>query len=291
MSDPKATETGAATRTNSADRAKQLIEARYREPEFAERISQVGWNGVLDGLFSHRSVRNYLDKPLEPGMLELIIGAAQSAATTSNLHAWSVVAVRDKDRKARLADCAAGQRHIYAAPLLLVFVADLARLRAISEKEGMAGEGLDYLEAFVFAIADAAFAAQNAVVALESLGLGCCYIGAMRNDLPTVAKELALPDDTMVVFGMTIGYPDPAVKTDIKPRLPQSMILHEEQYKAPDMDAIDTYNLKMRDFQAEQNMRSRDWSRLTAERVKDEAALTGRHIMKDFLRERGFKLR
>lgn len=191
----------------------------------------------------------------------------------------------------RLAELSAGQKHILDAPLLLVFIADLARLRAVSNELGEPSEGLDYLEAFIFAIADASFGAQNAVVAIESLGLGCCYIGAMRNQPEAVARELDLPDETMVVFGMTVGYPDPETRTDIKPRLPQSVVLHHETYKKPDPASINAYNDRLKEFQAEQNMRIRDWTELAAGRVRDEAALTGRHVMTEFLKGRGFTLR
>src|SRR5690606_22930940 len=133
--------------------------------------------------------------------------------------------------------------------------------------------------------------AQNAFVALESLGLGGCYIGAIRNNAPGVAKELELPDEAMVVFGLTVGYPDPSVETGVKPRLPQKLVLHREKYTAPDMAGIAAYNSTMKEFQAEQKMRVQDWSRQTAERVKDKAALTGRHILKEFLQQNGFKLR
>jgi nitroreductase len=125
------------------------------------------------------------------------------------------------DKPARLASFAANQRHIVEAPLLLVFVADLARLRSISADLGHPGTALDYIEAFIFAIADASFAAQNTIVAAESLGLGGCYVGAMRNNPAGVAGELGLPDEALVVFGMTIGIPDPGIGTDVKPRLPR----------------------------------------------------------------------
>ena len=162
--------------------ARDRLWARYRDEEFADRLSSVPWNDALDTIMSHRSVRTYRNEPLPPGTLELLIAAAQSAATTSNLQAWSVIAVEDPARKARLAAFAANQRHIHDAPLLLVFVADLARLRSISDERGHPGIALNYIEAFIFAIADASFAAQNTIVAAESLGLGGCYIGAMRNN-------------------------------------------------------------------------------------------------------------
>ncbi|MDQ0393587.1 NADPH-dependent oxidoreductase [Labrys monachus] len=271
--------------------ARERVRARYRDEDFAERLASIPWNGALDTMLLHRSVRTYLDKPLAPGILETIIAAAQSAATTSNLQAWSVVAVQDKARKARLAGYAANQKHIHDAPLLLLFVADLARLRAISRDQGHPGLGLGYIEAFIFGVADASFAAQNTITAAESLGLGGCYIGAMRNNPQAVADEIGLPDETMVVFGMTIGYPDPATATDVKPRLPQDVVLHHERYVAPDPARIAAYDARMHDFRVEQEMRLIDWTEQTARRVSDEAALTGRHVLKDFLQQRGLILR
>ena len=274
-----------------APSGRDRLRARYRDEEFADRLSSVPWNNALDTIMTHRSVRTYRDEPLPPGFLELIIAAAQSAATTSNLQAWSVIAVEDPARKARLAKFAADQRHIVDAPLLLVFVADLARLRSISADLGHPGTGLDYIEAFIFAIADASFAAQNTIVAAESLGLGGCYIGAMRNNPAGVADELALPNEAMVIFGMTIGIPDPAVETDVKPRLPQNVILHRERYTPPDPALLAAYDQRIREFQAEQKMRVADWTEQSALRVRDEAALTGREVLRDFLRDRGFSLR
>jgi nitroreductase len=271
--------------------ARDRLWARYRDEGFADRLSSVPWNDALDTIVSHRSIRSYRAEPLPPRFLELLIAAAQSAPTTSNLQAWSVIAVEDQARKARLASFAANQRHIVEAPLLLVFVADLARLRSISADRGHPGIALNYIEAFIFAVADASFAAQNTVVAAESLGLGCCYIGAMRNHPAAVADELALPDEALVVFGMTIGFPDPSVETDVKPRLPQRVILHRERYAPPDPALLAAYDQRIRDFQAEQKMRVADWTEQSALRVRDEAALTGREVLRDFLRDRGFSLR
>ncbi|CAM5777278.1 FMN reductase (NADPH) [Labrys miyagiensis] len=271
--------------------ARERLWDRYRDEALADRLSSMPWNGALDTMLCHRSVRSYLDQPLAPGLLELIVAAAQSAPTTSNLQAWSVIAVQDKARKARLAGYAANQKHIHDAPLLLLFVADLARLHRISEERGYPGAGLSYIEAFIFGVADASFAAQNTVVAAESLGLGCCFIGAMRNQPQAVADELALPDESMVVFGMTIGYPDPAIATAVKPRLPQGVVLHHERYSPPQKADIAVYDERMADFRVEQEMRMIDWTEQMARRVKDEAALTGRHVLKQFLQDRGLILK
>jgi nitroreductase len=228
---------------------------------------------------------------LPPGLLELLVAAAQSAPSSSNLQAFSIVAVEDQARKARLARLAANQPHVAEAPLLLLFVADLARLRQVARASGETGEGLDYTECFLLAVADAAFAAQNALVALESLGLGACYIGAMRNHPEEVAAEIGLPDGTFVVFGMTIGYPDPAVATGIKPRLPQSVVLHRERYRPSPPEAIAAYDTTLLAFRRDQLMSDTAWSRQAAGRVRSAATLMGRHVLRQVLQARGFGLK
>ena len=77
--------------------------------------------------------------------------------------------MQDAARKARLAALAGRQAHIVAAPLFLVWLADLNRLQQVAGAAGQRAEGLDYLEALVMGIVDAALAAQNALLAAESL--------------------------------------------------------------------------------------------------------------------------
>ncbi len=223
--------------------------------------------------------------------LELLIAAASSAATTSNLQAWSVIAVEDPALKARLASFAANQRHIVDAPLLLIFVANLARLRSISDERGHPGIALNYIEAFIFAIADASFAAQTRSSRRNRWPWRLLY----RRESPTtrqaVADELALPDEALVIFGMTIGIPDQGIGNLREAALPQNLILHRERYAPPDPALLAVYDQRICDFQAEQKMRVTDWTEQSALRVRDEAALTGREVLRDFLRDRGFSLR
>lgn len=248
-------------------------------------------NSVLETLLAHRSVRRYSSKPLPDGLLELLVAAAQSASSSSNLQALSIVAVEDPDRKVRLAALAAGQRHVAEAPLLLMFIADLSQLRDVSAGVGETGAGLDYTESFIVAVTDAAFAAQNAFVALESLGLGACYIGAMRNHPLEVAAELGLPPGAFAVFGLTIGYPDPAVETGVKPRLAQAVVLHRERYSPAAPAGIAAYDETMREFRLDQSMSEVAWSRQAAGRVRGAESLMGRHALRETLQGMGFGLK
>jgi nitroreductase len=250
------------------------------------------WNPVLETIINHRSVRGFLPDPLPAGTLELLIAAAQSASTSSNLQLWSVVAIEEKAHKARLATLAGDQQFIRDAPLLLVWLVDLARIEAIAAERQQTVEGTRYLEEFIVGVVDAALAAQSALIAAESLGLGGVYIGAMRNLPEQVAAALALPPHVFAVFGLSVGWPDPARATDIKPRLPQRVVLHHETYDAASArDAVDDYNAIMRRFQQEQGMKTIDWTQQCIDRVKDAAALRGRDRMREALRNLGFELR
>lgn len=264
------------------------LTARYREAA----PSNAAWNAVIDSLVQHRSVRAYTAAPLPAGTLEALVAAAQSAATSSNLQTWSVIAVEDEARRARLAGLAGGQRHIAQAPLFLAWVADLSRAARLGEDAGRAMEGLPYLEAFLVAVIDAALAAQNAVAAAESLGLGTVYIGAMRNQPEAVAAELGLPPGAMVAFGLCVGHPDQSMPASVKPRLPPAVVLHRERYEtAEEAASIAAYDGTLRRFQQEQAMTQQGWSDLVLGRLGSVKALSGRDRLRDALESLGFPLK
>ncbi|MBD2102794.1 NADPH-dependent oxidoreductase [Leptolyngbya sp. FACHB-261] len=269
----------------------ELLQARYGIPNF-----QIDGelNSCLETLLSHRSIRAYLPQPLPKGTLETLIAAAQSAATSSNLQTWSVVAVEDAGRKERLSQFAGGQAHIRQCPLFLVWLADLARIRHVAQSRGLTHDGLNYLEMFVTAVVDAALAAQNAVVAAESLGLGTVYIGGMRNQPEAVATELGLPLGVFATFGLCIGYPNPERPAAVKPRLPQAAVLHRERYaplEAQDQ-ALNQYNQVMTDFYQQQQMEvPGNWAQHSAKRVAGPDSLSGRDRLHQVLKNLGFELR
>lgn len=268
----------------------ELLRSRYGEIPFNPEIN---WNNSLTTLLSHRSVRAYLTDPLPPGTLELIVAAAQSASTSSNLQTWSVVAVEDPQRKEELSKLAGNQAHIRQAPLFLVWLADLARLSHVADSRGLSHDGLEYLESFVVSTVDATLAAQNGAVAAESLGLGTVYIGGIRNKPEEVAAILNLPPSVYAVFGLCVGYPNPEVNAAIKPRLPQSAILHRETYKLADQEeAIAHYNDIIKDFYTEQKMNiDGDWSEHSSKRIATAQSLNGRDRLREALNNLGFQLR
>ncbi|MBY6242934.1 nitroreductase family protein [Methylosinus sp. Sm6] len=273
-----------------ASQGAAAIRARYRREDSP---TPPAWNETLDLLLAHRSVRAFLPEPVPPGVLETIVAAAQSASTSSNLQVWSLVAVEDAERKSRLADLAGNQQHIRDAPLFLLWLADLARLDNMGKDQGRDAAALPFLEMFLTAAVDAALAAQNGLVALESLGYGGVYIGGIRNKPEEVAQELELPPGTFAVFGMAVGRPDPAKAGGVRPRLGQGAVLHRERYAWNDAqrEAIATYDEKFRDFQKEAGLPEQGWIRQALSRVRGPESLGGRDRLTEMLRALGFGLK
>ncbi|MFB5147998.1 NADPH-dependent oxidoreductase [Burkholderia orbicola] len=265
-----------------------LWAARYRDEQMPDEVAS---NEVMHSLLGHRSVRSYLQRSVPDDVLVAAIAAAQSASTSSNLQAWSVVAVTDPLRKARLAALAGKQRHVEEAPLFLAWVLDLSRLRRAGESKRKATDGLDYLESFVVGAVDTTLAAQNAAVAFESFGLGLVYIGGMRNRPEAVGQELGLPESSMVLFGMCIGYPDLDQLPAIKPRLPQAVVLHREQYDvAAESASVEAYDQRVFDYMRERGDTGGTWTDVAVERVRGPESLSGRDRLRDALSALAFKL-
>ncbi|HEY4665113.1 MAG TPA: NADPH-dependent oxidoreductase [Comamonas sp.] len=248
---------------------------------------------VLDAMLGHRSVRHFLRDPLPAHTIETLVAAAQSAPTSSNLQTWSVIAVESQERREQLASLVGPQKHLGVAPLVLVWLADLSRIERLGQAQGRDPVGLHYLDTFLMGVIDAALAAQNAVVAAESMGLGTVYVGGMRNQPEAVAKVLGTPKNVFPVFGLVVGHPDPQRPAGVKPRLPQSSVLHREQYQVPadQAEEIGNYNAVLRTFMQTHGMKEIDWSTQVVERLGSPEALTGRHRLYEALRNAGFEYR
>ena len=199
-------------------------------------------NPTLEVIHAHASVRHYTDQPVTDEQIRAIVGAGLRASTSSNLHLASVIVVRDSEHKAALAETCGAQAHIVAAPLFAVWCADRSRLDRACALRGKE-QNTEYVEAFLVAAVDAAKMMQTAAIAAESMGLGICYIGAVRNNSARVIELLELPEHVFPVAGMTIGYPaKPPVP---RPRLNLDSVLHWERYSAQDRPHLEAYDRQM----------------------------------------------
>lgn len=188
---------------------------------------------TIELMHRHGSVRKYTADPVPLELIETLAGAAQRASTSSNLQVVSVVAVTEAAARARLAEIC-GQEHVARAPVVLVWCADLRRLDRACELRGYA-QVTEYVENFLVCALDVGIAAQNAAVAAESLGLGMCYLGSIRNNVQGVIELLRLPRLVFPVVGMMVGWP--AAPPIVRPRLPTSAVLYWERYDPQPRDA------------------------------------------------------
>lgn len=244
-------------------------------------------NDTIRLLQSHRSIRKFTDQPVTDAMVETIIRSGTSAATSSNLQGTTVIRVRRQQTRDSIAQLAGGQTYVSTAAVFVVWCADLHRSAIACEMNG--GEFVSGMtEHFLIATIDVALAAQNAAVAAESLGLGICYIGGIRNDPQQVADLLELPDQVYPAFGMCIGWPDQ--NPEQKPRLPLAITLKEEVYDdSQDRERIAEYDERMREY-----YRLRTGGKVDRKWSADMASLLGkesRPFMRSFLARRGFTMR
>lgn len=237
-------------------------------------------------LRSHRSIRKFVDEPLDDEIVGDIVRSGLTAATSSNLQATTVIRVKDPAARETISEVAGGQKQILSAGAFMVWCADLHRVkRACELAGGSMTSGMT--EQFIIATVDVALAAQNAVVAAEAQGYGICYIGAVRNDPQTVADLLQLPDHVYPVFGLCIGVP--AQDPEVKPRLPLDAVLKTDVYAEEHDDVIHAYDETLREYYRTRTGGRKDssWSEEMAGLVDGER----RPHMKEFLAKRGFELR
>jgi len=241
----------------------------------------------METMLAHASVRQFTEQPVSTEMLEQLIRCGQTAASSSFIQALSVIHVTQTDHRQQIAEVAGGQAWVVAAPVFLVFCADLQRVNYACLKNDLGAlEG--HTEHFIAATVDTALVAQNVLLAAESMGLGGVFIGGIRNNPQIVCDLLELPDQVYPVFGMCLGWP---VHTNaVKPRFPVQTILHEDSYDLNQVKAqVDSYDQQMQDYYQSRgsNQRISTWSAQTAAAIQKKQRT---HILK-FLQSRGFLLR
>jgi FMN reductase (NADPH) len=188
-------------------------------------------NEVLKQIKDRKSMRVFEDRPIEEELKKEILNAAFEAPTAGAMMLYSILDVTDKELKERLSVECDNQPFIAKSPLVLIFLADYQRWFDTFNSENCnprtPGEG-DIL----LACADAIIAAQNTVVAAESLGIGSCYIGDIIENCETIRELLDLPEYVLPAAMVVYGYPTLAQKNRKKPtRFEKQYIVYENKYR------------------------------------------------------------
>ncbi len=194
-------------------------------------------NAISDLQNRHRSIRSYKPDPIDPALVEQVLGDSIAGSSSSgNLNSVSIVLTRDPERKRRLYDLHFEQPMVLQAPLVVTFCADWFRTREWLRRRG-ARDNFNNLIGYHVAAFDAMIVAQNACLGFQAHGLGICYMGTTLHSMAGIADFLELPDTCVPVTTIVVGWPDedPA-KRD---RLPLSAIIHDERYRALGEDEIE----------------------------------------------------
>lgn len=195
-------------------------------------------NEIIQSLLARKSVRAYTGQAVTPEQKELILRAACAAPTAGNQQLYTILDITDQAVKDALAVSCDNQPFIAKAELVLIFCADCQKWYdafAAGGCEPRAPGAGDLM----LAVTDCAIAAQNAVTAAESLGLGSCYIGDIMEQCETHRELLRLPDYVFPAAMLVIGVPTrQQLERPKTERCPMEHIVHENTYRRMDADEL-----------------------------------------------------
>jgi nitroreductase len=198
-------------------------------------------NSTLETIMKRRSLRAYDQRPLSPEVKNRILEATLRAPTAGNLMLYSIIEVNDQEKKKTLALTCDNQPFIATAPWVLLFLADYQRWQdyfMASDVEKFCAQKdlpmrLPAEGDLMLACCDALIAAQTAVIAAESLGVGSCYIGDIMENYAAHQALFNLPRYTFPICMLCLGYPDPKLPAGRKmtPRFERRFVVFQDSYK------------------------------------------------------------
>lgn len=191
-------------------------------------------NEVLRRLHERKSVRAFTGEPVTEEEKRAILEAAVQAPSAGCQQLYTILDVTDQTLKDRLAVTCDNQPFIAKAPMALIFCADCRKWFDAYAEAGRAprrpGAG-----DLMLAVEDAAIAAQNAVTAAESLGIGSCYIGDIMERYEEHRRLLCLPQWVFPAVMLVFGRPTRQQMDHPKPRrFALEHIVHENVYRPMD---------------------------------------------------------
>lgn len=221
-------------------------------------------NDTIKLIQDHRSIRSFLNKDIDDEIIDEILKAAQSMPSSINGQQSSVIVIKDKETKAKIAQLAGNQRWIEEAPVFLVFLMDFYKTNLAAEKNGLNQVIHESVEGTMVGTFDAGLAMGAAIISAESLGLGIVPIGGVRRSPDELIKLLNLPPYTYPAVGLAVGYPKDHSRR--KPRLPFETYKHKEVYQTEGLkEAIDRYDKDMEVYLNEIGLeKEENWSKYTS---------------------------
>ncbi|MDR0199642.1 MAG: nitroreductase family protein [Streptococcaceae bacterium] len=221
---------------------------------------------IIELIEQHSSVRNFTDEKIPDKDIEQILRAGQAAASWKNFQSYSIINVASQSQKDAIY-AYQPQKAIKNASNYLVFVGDLKRAETAVKlyQEDFEPAGV---ESLLISSVDAALAAENCLLAAESLGYGGVIVGLIRDQSAEISEVLGLPDYTYPIFGVALGVP--ARKNPVKPRLPLDVVVMSERYKEATEKDLRDYDLLQKTYEGAHRLDSEWTERMVAQWGKPE---------------------
>ena len=193
-------------------------------------------NEVVRTILDHTSIRKFNNEKITEEQVRIILESAMRGATAGNMMLYSIIEIRSKDTLEKLSKSCDEQRFIGDAEIALLFVVDSYKWYRFFKSRGVLDQYTDFkgpqISDFLLGMEDAMIAAQNAVVAAESLGIGACYIGDIMENIEYHKKLFNLPEYTMPASLVVLGNFDH--KPELRPRFAKRHVVFKERY--PDIE-------------------------------------------------------
>ena len=206
--------------------ASKLYEDRYGKNSILD-FSNINIPDLLKTIISRSSVRKFSDKPIPKELLTILLTAAQSAPSKSNLQQYSILIMQDEAIKMKVADLIGNTKWALSAPVFLLFLADIRRNINITNNKGYDHKN-NNVDTFMNSVIDSALSMQSFICAAEASGLGVCPISMIRNIIDEIKNICQLPKGVFPIAGLALGWPDE--KAPISIRMPQDIIIHNDYY-------------------------------------------------------------
>ena len=271
-----------------------LYQNRYGK-KTDQNFSKIDITPLINSIISRASVRKFSKKNISKELLTLLLTAAQSAPSKSNLQQYSIMVIQNQSLKNEISKLIGDTKWALTAPVFLLFLADIRRNIKITNHKGYNHKN-NNLDTFMNGVIDSALSMQSMISASESIGLGICPISMIRNIIEEVKNLCKLPKGVFPIAGLALGWPDE--KSPVSIRLPQDIVTHYNTYNEKNlMDKINQYDERVFKVAPIEKNKQRHvdiygvakkgtWS----ENISRQLSVAERKDFKKWLKNHGFRL-
>src|SRR6056300_1705121 len=272
----------------------QLYENRYGKKSIHD-LTNIDLSPLFETILSRGSIRKFSKKNISEELLSLLLMAAHSSPSKSNLQQFSILIIKNDIIKNKIGNIIGKTKWALEAPLFFLFLADIRRNIKITNDRGYTHKN-NNLDTFMNSVIDAALSMQSMITASESIGLGVCPISMIRNIIDEVKNICELPKGVFPIAGLAVGWPEE--KSSISYRLPQDVVIHYNTYNDENLsDKIEEYDVRVfetapisEDKQRHVNLYGVAERGTWSENISRQLSVPERNNFKSWLKSHGFNL-